>query len=348
MYRAMGLLLVAFILFTASLSSAFELHGNASLVYVSSRYNPYIQYRLSRGDKPEWVTTSLMIYNYSGVAYVIQAHNDTEVIFKLKDQGRYIHSHVTVLLSNVTIMTILPRGVSPRIFWNESELISERTEKSHEFNFKNWTWYIFELRTVKIGGAYTIRKKDLQVIRDGIAYGHTMLFDDPGNPLKEGEVFTVYPFFTTINKITINNRDPLKWKNIIYYPPTKTVVTDYYSFNITQPFGRGFPIEIVPMATLSYTFDASDGKLITTLNSGPDLWAIGILNADFIDEYSCYRVEVKHDYLYAFGLFLKSFRINEGEVEKVIFRKPKTKVAYIFYGSLLLLGLVVVGRLKRR
>ncbi len=333
---------MTFVLSTASLSSAFELHGSASLVYVASRYDSYINYRLSHGDKPAWVTTSLMFYNYSGVLYIIKAYNDTEVIFKLKDEGEYINSHVTVLLNNVTVMTFLPKDVSPPIFWNESELISRKTEKSHDPNFKDWEWHVFKLKRVKISGSYLIRKSDLAVIKDGVSYGHTMLFDDPGNPLKEGETFTMYPFSVTTDKITINNKKSLRWKNVTYYPPTKTVVTKHYSFNLTQPFGRGFPVEIVQLATLIYTFDASDGKLIATPNSGPDLWAIGVLDAHFTDEYAEYRVEVEHDNSYATGLVLKSFRINERTTEEVIFNKPKTEVAYIFYGSLILVGLVIV------
>ncbi|WP_297093048.1 hypothetical protein [Thermococcus sp.] len=329
------------------LLNALNFYETDYLTYTALRYNPYVNYRLSHGDKPEWVTTSLMFYNYSGVLYRINAYNDTEITFKLKDKGEYIISHVTVLLSNVTVMTFLPKGVSPPIFWNESELISKKTEKSHDTSFKDWMWYVFKLRRVKISGEYLIRKSDLTVIKDKLSYGHTMLFDDPGNPLKEGETFTMYPFSTTIDKITINNEDPLKWRNITYYPPIKTVVTNHYSFNLTQPFGKGFPVEIVQLATLIYTFDASDGKLIATPNGGPDLWAIGILDAQFMDEYAEYRVEVEHDNSYATGLVLKSFRINERTTEEVIFNKPKTEVAYLFYGSLILVGLVIVSKSRR-
>ncbi|ANF23444.1 hypothetical protein [Thermococcus piezophilus] len=58
------------------------------------------------------------------------------------------------------------------------------------------------------------------------------------------------------------------------------------------------------MATMIYTFDASDGKLIFTPNGGPDLWAVGILEASFTDEYALYQVEVRHNDSYATGIVL--------------------------------------------
>ena len=342
------ILLMTFVLSTASLSSAFELHGSASLVYVASRYDPYIHYRVSHGDKPDWITTSLMIYNYSGVLYVIKTYNNTVIRFNLSDENNgYILSHVQIELSNVTVMTVLPKGIHPPSFWNKSEILSTKTEKSHDPDFRDWEWHLFKLKRVKIGGSYLIRKSDLAVIKEGVAYGHTMLFDDPGNPLKEGDTFARYPFTVSIARVTVNNKKSLRWKNVTYYPPTKTVVTEHYSFNLTQPFGRGFPVEIVQLATLIYTFDASDGKLIATPNSGPDLWAIGILDAHFTDEYAEYRVEVEHDNSYATGLVLKSFKINERKTKEISFNKPKTEVAYLFYGSFILLGLMIVSKFRR-
>ncbi|WP_342764463.1 hypothetical protein [Thermococcus sp. 21S9] len=314
-----------------------------SLTYISSRYNPYIHYRVSHGDKPDWITTSLMIYNYSGVLYIIKTYNDTVIRFNFSDENNgYILSHVQIELSNVTVMTVLPKGVRPPVFWNESEVLSAKTEKSHDPDFKDWTWYVFRLRKVTITGSYLIREADMQVVKNGKAYGHTMLFDNLLHPLEKGSTFSKYPFSTVVGRVMVDNKNPKRWKNITYYPPLKTVVTDRYSFNLTQPFGKGYPIEIVQMATLIYTFDASDGKLVFTPNGGSDLWAVGVLSTSFSDEYALYQVEVKHDDFYAVGLVLKSFKTGVKKSNTVSFHRPDVKTAYVFYGALVVL-LVTAG-----
>lgn len=335
-------LLVA-ILMVSSLAGASGLSNYTSLTYMASRYNPYIHYRVSQGDKPDWITTSLMIYNYSGVLYVVKTHNDTVIRFDLSDENNgYILSHVQIELNNVTVMTVLPKDIRPPAFWNETEVLSAKTEKSHDPDFKDWTWYVFRLRKVTITGSYLIREADMQVIKDGKAYGHTMLFDNPLHPLENGSTFSIYPFRTVVGRVTVDNKNLKRWKNITYYPPLKTVVTKEYSFNLTQPFGRGYPIEIVQMATLIYTFDASDGKLVFTPNGGPDLWAVGVLSASFSDEYALYQVEVRHDDSYAVGLVLKSFKTGVKKSNTVSFHRPNVKTAYVFYGALAVL-LVTAG-----
>ncbi|WP_456420560.1 hypothetical protein [Thermococcus sp.] len=351
-HRLINLLLLVAILMVSSLVSASEVGSYTSLTYGASRYDPYIHYRVSQGDKPDWITTSLMIYNYSGVLYVIKTYNDTVIRFNLSDENNgYILSHVQIELTNVTVMTVLPKGVHPPAFWKETEVLSAKTEKSHDPDFKDWIWHVFKLREVTITGSYLIRESDMQVVKDGKAYGHTMLFDSPLHPLEKGSAFSRYPFSTVVGRVTVDNKNPRRWKNITYYPPLKTVVTEGYSFNLTQPFGKGYPIEIVQMATLIYTFDASDGKLVFTPNGGPDLWAVGILSASFSDEYGLYQVEVKHDDSYAVGLVLKSFKMGVKKSGTVSFHKPDVKTAYVFYGSLVILlttvGLTEVKKRRR-
>jgi len=347
-------LLTCFFILTIIVTSSFVgassgIEGYTSLTYIASRYNPYIHYCVSHGDKPDWITTSLMIYNYSGVLYVIKTYNNTAIRFNLSDENNgYILSHVQIELSNVTVMTVLPKGVHPPIFWNKSEVLSEKTEKSHEPGFNGWTWYVFKLQKVTLTGSYLIREADMQVVKDEKAYGHTMLFDDPLHPLEKGSMFSKYPFSTVVGRVTVDNKNPRRWENVTYYPPLKTVVTDRYSFNLTQPFGRGYPIEIVQMATLIYTFDASDGKLVFTPNGGPDLWALGVLSASFSDEYALYQVEVRHDDSYAVGLVLRSFKTGAKKSNTLSFHKPDVKTAFVFYGSLaVLLATVGISRVKK-
>ncbi|CAD5244323.1 hypothetical protein [Thermococcus camini] len=334
----------------SALAAPYWIKPGVYIEYIAQRYDPYIQYRVSHGDKPDWVTTSLMIYNYSGVLYVIKTYNDTVIRFNLSDENNeYIISHVQIELTNVTVMTVLPKGVHPPAFWKDVDVLSAKTEKSHDPDFKDWTWYIFKLREVTITGSHLIREADMQVVKDGKAYGHTMLFDSPLHPLEKGSAFSKYPFSTVIGRVTVDNKNSKKWKNITYYPPLKTVVTEGYSFNLTQPFGKGYPIEIVQMATLIYTFDASDGNLVFTPNGGPDLWAVGILSASFSDEYALYQAEVRHDDSYATGLVLKLFKTSAKRLNTISFRKPDVKTAYVFHGSLAIL-LIIVGltKIKKR
>jgi len=348
-HRLIRFLLLVTILMVPSLASASELSNYTSLTYMTSRYNPYIHYRISHGDKPDWITTSLMIYNYSGVLYIIKTYNDTTIRFNLSNENNeYILSHVQIELSNATVMTILPNGVRPPVFWNETEVLSAKTEKSHDPDFKDWTWYVFRLRKVTITGSYLIREADMQVVKNGKAYGHTMLFDNLLHPLEKGSTFSKYPFSTVVGRVTVDNKNPKRWRNITYYPPLKTVVTKGYSFNLTQPFGRGYPIVSVQMATLIYTFDASDGKLVFTPNGGPDLWAVGVLSASFSDEYALYQVEVKRDDSYAVGLVLKSFKTGVKKSKTLSFHRPDVTTAYIFYGALVgLLATAGISRVKK-
>ncbi|ANF23445.1 hypothetical protein A7C91_09965 [Thermococcus piezophilus] len=134
----------------------------------------------------------IMIYNYSGVLYTIKTYNDVMIKFELEENGSYVRSRVAITLNNVTVMTFLPRGVSLPVFWNESDLLSKKIEESHDPDFKDWSWYVFKLRKVKISGSYFIRESDLQVIKNGKVYGHTMLFDDPvKTPQKRGRLHGV-------------------------------------------------------------------------------------------------------------------------------------------------------------
>jgi hypothetical protein len=346
---------ISLILIT-SLTLATVLHAVATsywsgvnMDYISSRYDPCIHYRISHGGKPDWITTSLMIYNYSGVLYVIKTYNNTAIRFNISDENNgYILSQVQIELRNVTVMTVLPKGIRPPIFWNTSEVISTKTEESRDPDFKNWVWHVFKLRSVSLGGSYLIRKTDLQVVKDGEVYGHTMLFDSPLHPLGRGGSFSRYPFSTIIDKVTVDNKNLKRWRNITYYPPLKTVVTSRYSFNLTQPFGKGYPLVNVQMAVMIYTFDASDGKLVFTPNGGPDLWAVGVLSAYFSDEYSLYQVEVKGDDSYATGLVLESFKTEVERFEVATFRNPDVKTAYAFYCSLVILGVILFVNRKRR
>ncbi|BAD84512.1 hypothetical membrane protein, conserved [Thermococcus kodakarensis KOD1] len=315
--------------------------------YAAMRYEPYIQYRLSQGDRPEWIQTSLMVYNYSGVLYILRTFNDTIVEFRLKKERDYIRSNVQVTLYNVSISTTLPKDISPPVFWNESEVIETEVENSHDLGFEDWKWYRFHVKKVVISGEYLIRVKDYHVIKGNMDYGHTMLFDDPANPLNKGNSFSLYPISIKIQDARIDNERVLKGRYTKFYPPTKTVVTGAYALNITQPFGKGYNILSILMGTLIYTFDASDGKLIATYNDGPDLWAVGILDAQFTDEYGQYKMEVEHEESYASGLVLRSFKIARENVKgEVSFNKPIAKAAYLFYASLVLLGLGLVLNIK--
>ncbi|KUH34104.1 hypothetical protein APY94_03300 [Thermococcus celericrescens] len=167
--------------------------GNASLTYEATYYAPYVDYRLSQGDRPEWITTSILVYNYSDVLYIIKTYGSTILKFHLKGDGRFVDVTAEIILKNVNVSAFLPPGISPPSFWDESKVISMKTVNSHYPGFEDWKWYIFHLRELTIAGKYRIRVNDSIVIKDGTVYGHTMLWDDPMSPLINGSPFQSTP-----------------------------------------------------------------------------------------------------------------------------------------------------------
>jgi len=321
--------------------------GNASLTYKAIYYTPYVDYRLSQGDKPEWITTSILVYNYSGVLYIIKTYGSTTLKFHLKGDGRFVDVTAEIILKNVNVSAFLPPGISPPSFWNESEIISMNAVKSHYPGFEDWKWHIFHLRELTITGKYRIRVNDSMVIKDGTVYGHTMLWDDPMSPLINGSPFSIHPISTKIKSVHIDNDNVFKTRNITIEPPTKLVVTTPYSYNLTQHLGKDFLIENNPYSAMIFRFDASRGILLSTFQEAPDFWALGVLSASFVDEYSLYHVEVKGDKFYLTGLVLEDFTTKAESSEEDIHYPPiKTELKWMFYVSIGILVGVLVWNLK--
>ncbi|WP_258084312.1 hypothetical protein [Thermococcus thermotolerans] len=321
--------------------------GNASLTYEANYYAPYVDYRLSQGDKPEWITTSILIYNYSGVLYIIKTYGSTTLEFHLKRDGRFVDVTAEIILKNVNVSAFLPPGISPPSFWNESKVISTKVMKSHYPGFEDWKWYIFHLRELTIVGKYRIRVNDSMVIKDGTVYGHTMLWDDPMNPLTNDSPFSIHPLSTRIKSVQIDNDNVFRIRNITIEPPTKLVVTTPYSYNLTQHLRKDFLIENNPYSAMIFRFDASGGILLSTFQEAPDFWALGVLSASFVDEYSLYQVEVKGDKFYLTGLVLENFTTKvESTGRDVRYPRPKTGLKWMFYASIAILAGVLVWNLK--
>jgi len=321
---------------------------NASITYKATYYPPYVDYRLSQKDKPEWITTSDLVYNYSDVFYMIRTYGSTTLKFYLKRNVRFVDVTAEMILRNVNVTTFLPSGISPPIFWNESEILSTNTVESHYSGFRDWKWYIFHLRELTIIGKYRIRVNDSMVIKEGVVYGHTMLWDDPMSPLTNGSPFSIHPISTKIKSVQIDNDNVFETRNITIEPPTKLVLTTPYSYNITQHLGKDFLLENTPYSMMIFRFDASRGILLSTSQEAPDLWALGILSASFRDEYSQYHIEVKGDEFYLTGLVLEDFTTNveSSEEEDVYYPPVKTELKWMFYASIMTLVGVLVWNLR--
>lgn len=120
-----------------------------------------------------------------------------------------------------------------------------------------------------------------------------------------------------------------------------------YVFNIIQLFGKGYNIFLILMGILIYIFDVFDGKLIVIYNDGFDLWVVGILDVQFIDEYGQYKMEVEYEELYVSGFVFRLFKIVRENVKgEVLFNKLIVKVVYFFYVFFVLLGLGFVLNIK--
>ncbi|KUH34105.1 hypothetical protein APY94_03305 [Thermococcus celericrescens] len=96
-----------------------------------------------------------------------------------------------------------------------------------------------------------------------------------------------------------------------------------------------------------FRFDASRGILLSTFQEAPDFWALGVLSASFVDEYSLYHVEVKGDNFYLTGLVLENFTTKvESSEEDIHYPRTKTELKWMFYASIVTLVGVLVWNLK--
>ncbi|ASI99567.1 hypothetical protein [Thermococcus celer] len=317
---------------------------NATITYRADYYAPYVEYRVSLGHRPEWTKTGYFTYNYSGMLYYGEVYGPVVVRFNLTGDGEFVNVTVEFLLKNVNITTVLPPGYSPLVFWNESDVTSNETAKDHLVGFNDWKWYVFHLRQLRITGKYRIRVNDSMVVKDGVVYGHTMLWDDPEKPLVNGSLFSVYPFKSRIDDVQIDNEQVFKGKNITIKPPTKLVTTTEISYNGTQRLKgvKKARFLVGGYGIMMFRFDASNGLLISPPLTAPDFWALGFLSASFIDEYHEYQVVAKGDKSYLTGLVLANFTTGvKRQEETVNYPKPQTGLKWAFYSSILLLAGVI-------
>jgi len=282
------------------------------------------------------------------VAYIIKAYGSTTARFSLERDGQFVEVRAEIILENVNVSAFLPPGVSPPRFWDESQVLSSKTVESHDPEFNGWKWHVFHLKELTITGNYLIRVNDSMVVKEGTVYGHTMLWDDPMKPLVNGSPFSVYPFSTKIESVQIDNDNSFKAWNTTHRPPTKLVATAPYSYNLTQHLEKDFTIMSSTYSTTAFRFDASRGVLLSTLGEAPDFWALGILSANFADEYSAYQIEVKGDDSYLTGLVLEEFKTGAEPPEKPVqYKRPETEFRLVFYSSITLLLGVLAWNVRR-
>jgi len=312
--------------------------------YVVTRYDPYIQYQASAGTSPELVRTAFLTYLHNGNLYRIYAYNDTHIRFRILDEkDGYLTVGVCIEMKNVTVKVSVPKGKNLSPIWERSEVI--KVEALHTPMSSEVREYEVHLRSLSILGVYRIRESDGGVFSvNGTYYGHTFLWIGPDNPPKENETFVVLPTLNWTMKVKkVSSVDEAKKT---YYgefgPPVSTLSL------VGPPLVINGVVEFTTETWGFIRYDPATGMVLspTTLSVliSPDLSAVGIPFAAFTDERVAYDYEVNRNYVWAGLLPLYDTNAEFQRVEKVLFPKPKTKLKYVFYGSLVVFGLVAIVR----
>ena len=336
------------LLFPLASATPYWVKPGVYIEYAAVRYEPYIQHQASAGTSPELGRTAFLTYLHNGNLYRIYAYNDTYVRFRILDEkDGYLTVGVRIEMKNVTVKVSVPSGENLSPIWEQSEVI--KVEALHTPTGSKVREYKVHLRSLSIVGVYRIRESDGAVFSmNGTYYGHTFLWVEPDKPPKENETFVVLP--------------ALNWTMRIKKVSSKDEATKTYHREFGPPVGTlslvGPPLVIKGVVEFTsktwggVRYDPSTGIVLspTTLSVliSPDLSAVGILFATFNDERVAYDYEVKRDYSWAGLLLLYDTNAEFQQARKVPFPKPRTGFEFVFYGSLALLGLVVVTGLKGR
>ena len=316
--------------------------------YAALRYEPYIQYQASTGTSPELVTTALLSYLHNGNLYRIYAYNDTYVRFRILDEkDGYLTVGVRIEMKNVTVEAIVPLGRNLTPIWERSEVIKVEALPT-PIGSKVREYDIF-LHHLSIVGVYRIRASDGAVFSmNGTYYGHTFLWIDPDKPPKGNETFVVLPALNWTMKVEhVYSMDNATKTYYGKFGPPVSILSI-----IGPPLVIKGVVEFTTNTPGYIYYDPTTGLVLspTTLPMliSPDLSAVGIPFAVFNDERAAYDCEVKRYCPWAGLLLLYDTNAEFQQAKEVPFPKPKTPVEYVFYGSLTLLGLVIVVGLKRR
>ncbi|WP_456395846.1 hypothetical protein [Thermococcus sp.] len=342
-YRLWALVVIIF-LYALPISTAtpYWVKPGVYIEYIAQRYDPYIETQISHGTKLESVTTASILYFRNGTEYWVDSYNDTLIKFKiLGESGEYFVVGVIIELKNVTIKFSLHNGTSAPAFWESTDMLStsKRVSADGEVSVK------VKLRSLRIFGEYRIRKRDGMVFGiDGRPYGHTFLWINPNETPKGNDTFVVLPTLNWTMKVErVSAMDkPKKTYYGEFGPPTAILSL------MGPPLVIKGRLEFTTQTPGGICYDPATGMVLspTTLSIliSPDLAAIGIPFASFMDERVAYDQMVKGNPMWAGLLPLYDTNAEFQRVEEVPFSKAKTPWKYAFYIALTVLGVIAGTR----
>ncbi|WP_157727117.1 hypothetical protein [Thermococcus siculi] len=300
--------------------------------------------------------TMILFYNYSGIPFNIHATGDVFLIFRIEhDNGTHLGIAFRLTAYNATVDVIMENGTGLPAFWNESEVVSFKANK---------TWWLggveykIILKSLEIRGSYYIRKRDGMVIgRDGRTYGHTFLWYDPTENIDDAPYVNLTP---VAPPLYLNGTLGIDKKLVTYYgafgPPIGRVVLAqrdpgpirvcFSAGNRREcPFGTGGS-EIIG----GFTYDPASGIILAgdMLIPPADIRTADIIYALFSDLKGCYFNEVNADYSVYPVLQLYDTNADFEAVEEVSFPRQEVPSEYAYYTSIGLLVLVSVIAVARR
>ncbi len=313
--------------------------------YAAMRYDPYIQYQLSQGYSTEQ-RTAFLVYLSHNASYRIYAYNDTYLKFTILEEiDGYLTVGVRIDMSNVTVKVTVPTGENLSPIWEQNEVIKVETIPTPG-NSGTLEYKVY-LSSLRIKGVYRIRESDGAVFSlDGTHYGHTFLWidTDPGLAPQENKTFVVFPTLNWTMKVErVSVRDkPSKTYYGKFGPPVATLSL------LGSPLVMEGLVEFTTQTPGGLRYDPATGMVLspTTLSIliSPDLAAIGIPFASFMDERVAYEQMVKGNPMWAGLLPLYDTNAEFQRAEEVPFSKAKTPWKYAFWGSLVLLGSIMTAK----
>ncbi|WP_297068943.1 hypothetical protein [Thermococcus sp.] len=339
--------MLALLLSPAVHAAPYWVKPGVHVTYIAKRDDSYIQQQIDKGSSPEAIRTAGIVYFRNDTYYTINAYNTSTLGFEIASiKNGYATVDVVLDLKNVTVNFEVPKGSKASAFWDNDSVLNFTCRKPLS---GTKLVCIYHLKELSFQGRYKIRLDDGGVFSvNGTYYGHTFLWIDPGATPKENETFVVLPALNwTMEVKRVSSRDEAQKT---YYgefgPPVATLSL------IGPPLVIKGVVEFTTSIWGSIRYDPATGIVLspTTLSVliSPDLSAVGIPFAAFTDERVAYDYEVNRNYVWAGLLPLYDTNAEFQRAEKVPFPKPKTRLEFAFYGSLVILGLVVVVGLKRR
>ncbi|NJE10406.1 hypothetical protein [Thermococcus sp. MAR1] len=324
--------------------------------YIAQRYDPYID--LVTGALPNQIHTAEIFIEVNGTLFRVFANNNTTVRFDILDENNgYLRVRATIMMENVTILSIFLNGTKYPVFWNRRDVISEKLIPSHDVGFLDCAWLEVKLNNLTLSGDYMIRRSDGAVFdMDGNYYGHTFLWINPNNLPEANETFSLLGS----TNVTVWGAGTLNESAMTYYgkfgPPLISIALTMGDFKLSQRIDEKREYTLIDVSfggpSAGIIYDPSSGIALYPATTGTapyaDFRAIGVKWAVFEDQLSGYRMIAKKNRSWKFGLVLHDTNADFGAVDEVKYTRPQTAVGYIFYITLVFLGIAVVWASLRK